>query len=983
MNPADFIANPQAWLQHQPLPAQTTSIASSSSAQPAHYVQQQQQRATNFAGSSIPTTSTTSQYSQHALSNASPAPTNLNPFYSLSSGSANGNGIGSSGSTGSSSSTFYPQAYLPGFYYQTNTSIPVSTYSSLSGATTVPPSAQQSSSTTSVTQLSLSQPQARQQAQQSSQQQLGQLIVQTQQQSQPQLQQTTQQPPQQQQPQPQQHVTLNSQQSQQINDQQQSSTHQTLAIDPSLVGLNGTNPYMNMTYYRYPQQSNGQQPTTTSMAQMYQMQSPVYQYMQVPQVVSPAQLMRSPNSYPNVSASRPPSVQHPGTSQTPPVVNGTLGASVAVQQPVASSSGAQGPLAVPSASSLVYKDILTPQTLDKQPETVAHSLLKRLEQCDYSDINLATRLDILAKIRDNAGRDFYKVWARSDVGMDVLKDWLKTITVMEGWDETLMPLLFVIDRLPVGIEMLTSSKIGRIVKRVVKDPPNAAAKDLATNIETKWRALIPSDLPEQSGPREDDDVRSKKRKLEAPAPRAAPPKKQAIAPPKPTVVKKVTVQPTKDSKVDSSFFSSKPKPKLPSFRKIPSAQSAASKKEEPDSAVAQPSSMDPFQEAMKLMHMGKNTPPPAAPSMESSNSLTGTPPLVVEAKVMLGKNGMPKKKVTFPTDDKLVLIKYIERAIYEDERTGEEMHHSSYRDLDIDEGHALHATMFEEQIDFYEPQLIEFPEDVLERLPRGTESTEIAAQEEREKSALMAVYMSPAHIPDTPSDLMPGFDAAPDESQVVMMLPGGEVASLEAPAAPIVTASLQDLLAKISGNKSQAAPQQQFGVGSYNGQYAGYVDQGPEEEVSWGTGSGGGGDDTYGVMHGQQHDTLGGNNGGQQQGGWNGHGLPPPTGGQFSDEWDSNPPPQSRGWGGGAGGSGGQKQRQQQGRSNIPAGIKINAPCKFYNGPFGQVKNNPLSIFSLAVCSPKSFFFDTGAIRANRSAGMEALVLSFMDNASE
>ena len=30
-------------------------------------------------------------------------------------------------------------------------------------------------------------------------------------------------------------------------------------------------------------------------------------------------------------------------------------------------------------------------------------------------------------------------------------------------------------------------------------------------------------------------------------------------------------------------------------------------------------------------------------------------------------------------------------------------HHSSYRDLDRDEGHALHSHIFEEQVDWYEP----------------------------------------------------------------------------------------------------------------------------------------------------------------------------------------------------------------------------------------------------------------------------------------
>ncbi|KAG9010864.1 hypothetical protein FRB94_009566 [Tulasnella sp. JGI-2019a] len=940
MNPADFLTNPQAWLHQSHLQPSQTPPLTSTSQQPAHYAQPQQERQANFSGLSIPTASTTTQYSQHALSAASPAPTSLNPYYNLSSGSTMSNGISNSGST-MSSSAFYPQSsYLGGYYYQPNASIPVSTYSSLSGATTMPPSAQQqpapsmqnSVSQTQVQQSSQqphlqisqqqqpsqqSQPQQPQPqpSQQSQQSQTHQLMQQSQPQQQPQQSQRLPQV---------QRLNTNEQQSQQLNGQQTSS-QQTLAIDPSLMGLSQTNPYM--SYYPYQQQSNGQQASGT-MAQMYQMPNTMYQYMQVPQVVSPAQLMRSPNGYPNVQASRSTStsvqLQHPGTSQTPPVMNGNQGSPSTGQHAAVSSSGGRASPSVPPSLGLIYKDILTPQNLDKQPETVAHALIKRLDQSDYFDIDLPTRLDILAKIRDNAGKDFYKVWAKSETGVDVLKDWLKTTTTLEGWDETVMPLLFVIDRLPLEISMLRSTKIGKVLVKVTKEPPSAAAKDLATNIETKWRALIPES---EGGGRDDDEARNKKRKLEAPAPRTAPPKKQAVAPPKPTVVKKVTVQPTKDSKVDSSFFSSKPKPKLPSFRKLPNASSTTMKKEEPDSAVAQPSSIDPFQEAMKLM--GKNTPPPIPPPMEhvsSTNGGYGTS-VVAEVKVILGKNGKPKKKVKFPTDDKLVLIKYIERAIYEDDHNGEETHHSSYRDLDIDEGHALHAMMFEEQIDFYEPQLIDFPEDVLERIPRGTESTETAAQEEREKSALMAVYMSPAHIPDTPSDLMPGLDAMPDESQLVMMLPGAEVASLEAPAAPIITASLQDLLAKISGNNSQAAQQQQhFTSSSYNGQYASYAGHSQEEDISWG--AGGSGDDMYGGMNGQ-HDGNAGNNG-PHQGGWNGQGLPPPTGGQFSDEWD-NTPPASRGWGGG-----GPKQRgQQQGRSNIPPGIRINAPCKFFSGPHG------------------------------------------------
>lgn len=210
----------------------------------------------------------------------------------------------------------------------------------------------------------------------------------------------------------------------------------------------------------------------------------------------------------------------------------------------------------------------------------------------------------------------------------------------------------------------------------------------------------------------------------------------------------------------------------------------------------------------------------------------------------------------------------------------------------------------------------------MEKIPRGADSTESSAQEEREKAALMAVYMSPAHIPDTPSDLYPGMDAVPDETETVMMLPGVEVAGLEV-APPAVPASLQDLLAKISGNTaSQQAPA--FGAAGFgDGPYSTFGSQPQESEVSWGAGSGGGASDMYGGGAG-----YGGGNSGSQ-GGWTGQGSNPAAGAHYGDEWEnSGGPPPSR-WN--------QRPRQQQGKSNIPPGIKINSPCKFYNGPYGQV----------------------------------------------
>lgn len=77
---------------------------------------------------------------------------------------------------------------------------------------------------------------------------------------------------------------------------------------------------------------------------------------------------------------------------------------------------------------------------------------------------------------------------------------------------------------------------------------------------------------------------------------------------------KTVVREVKDAKSDTSFFSApKPKPKLPSFKKAP----PAAVKKEPDSNVAQPSSINPFEEALKSMAKSRkdspatSTPPPA------------------------------------------------------------------------------------------------------------------------------------------------------------------------------------------------------------------------------------------------------------------------------------------------------------------------------------------------------------------------------------
>lgn len=170
------------------------------------------------------------------------------------------------------------------------------------------------------------------------------------------------------------------------------------------------------------------------------------------------------------------------------------------------------------------------------------------------------------------------------------------------------------------------------------------------------------------------DARIKKRKLETPplAKPGPPAKKPAVAPasankPGTTVVKKVVTATAKDSKADSSFFSSKPKPKLPSFRKT---AATPIKTEEKDSATAQPSSIDPYAEAVKAF--AKSGSPAvaaaeAAAAAIASSLRESTPTSSSSTPVSLGKNGKPKKRVIFASDDKLTQIKIIERAIYDDD----------------------------------------------------------------------------------------------------------------------------------------------------------------------------------------------------------------------------------------------------------------------------------------------------------------------------
>jgi protein phosphatase 1 regulatory subunit 10 len=85
--------------------------------------------------------------------------------------------------------------------------------------------------------------------------------------------------------------------------------------------------------------------------------------------------------------------------------------------------------------------------------------------------------------------------------------------------------------------------------------------------------------------------------------------------------------------------------------------------------------------------------------------------------------------------------------------------------------------------------------------PRGGESVEAGIQAEREKTALIASYMSHSHIPESASDLQPRLgEPLASDTPTVPMLPGADIAEIIASndAAAQAPSSLSDLLAQIA-----------------------------------------------------------------------------------------------------------------------------------------------------------------------------------------
>ncbi|KAI1785323.1 hypothetical protein LXA43DRAFT_1077037 [Ganoderma leucocontextum] len=438
-----------------------------------------------------------------------------------------------------------------------------------------------------------------------------------------------------------------------------------------------------------------------------------------------------------------------------------------------------------------------------------NQLVNILYDYGMSEVEASTRLEILTKIRDNAGNHYFRAWVDNNDALDLIREWLKL--AFQGRNETqlletIMPILHIIDRLPLTLEKLKIAKLGKLIMRLVKDPPTPAVKDMAANLEKKWRKLVAQQVSDKMDTENPED-KSKKRRAEGATAKGAPPAKKAALPgatattPKAAPVKKEAKAVVKDAKSDSSFFS-KPKPtkkEMPSFKKNAPAPVVPVKKE-PDPNIAQPSSFNPFEEVLKSYGStgASATPPPSVPPPTTGPS---TAVITTAGPSGLTKKGKPRRSVTWAPEGQLEQIRLIERAVYDDDPAIGSHPTHNIRDLDRDEGAALHAqtALFDEQIEWAEPQPLEFPPEI-QPPPRGNDSQERGAQEERELSALLVLYTSTTQIPDCPAEPSAQIGEDQVDEGVVVMLTGPEVDSVlwTASPPPGTQSAVADLVAQLA-----------------------------------------------------------------------------------------------------------------------------------------------------------------------------------------
>ncbi|KAH9853394.1 hypothetical protein C2E23DRAFT_822887 [Lenzites betulinus] len=293
--------------------------------------------------------------------------------------------------------------------------------------------------------------------------------------------------------------------------QGQSQGHSPMVIDPALTTMNGSSSsppqqYQQSPYLSQQVQQRMQYPYSQQMHQPMLSINPAFvhsgpsQYQQSPpsQQQHPAQLVRHSHSPPQQQQQAtlsPYALHSPTTNYYASIAPSQFYGQSA--QPIAGPSTSASPASQPTPQSVAPIPPPPPALASKptteqqranlvtdvkpfiQPNSftgggAVAQLVNIIDDYGIADVDAQIRLEILTKIRDNAGNHYFRAWVDNSTAMEVAREWLKLAFV--GRDdqqmvETIMPLLQIIDRLPLTLEKLKQSKLGRLIMKLIKEPP--------------------------------------------------------------------------------------------------------------------------------------------------------------------------------------------------------------------------------------------------------------------------------------------------------------------------------------------------------------------------------------------------------------------------------------------------------------------------------------------------------------------------------
>ncbi|GAA5888332.1 hypothetical protein JCM5296_003290 [Sporobolomyces johnsonii] len=464
---------------------------------------------------------------------------------------------------------------------------------------------------------------------------------------------------------------------------------------------------------------------------------------------------------------------------------------------------------------------------------------------DGSDVPPDGRAEILTALLKFGGDEFWQAWlkegegkgkGRSD-GLDLLVVWFegangsyfkkedKDKEREKGTGEretekqrkdveqkTLALVLQALGKLPVTIEHLrhlSGLDIPKRARKISMKATDGAVKAAATQLVQKW-AKVQQDYvasqPKTAASSKDGKDATTKRKAEA---AEAPAKKAKIAP---SAVKKPASATTPAAPAYAS--TNHVKAALPSFKK---AKGAA-----PAPAPAHTSALRAALAGLGKKDVGGATIPGGLTNKSTK----------INASAPGAKGRKEKKSVRWREDDELVQIKYIERAVYEDEQNGAaasarigegEDAMENFRYMEQQEGmsHTMHLEdEMEEEIDWYEPVEIVIPDtEDFAALREPPVSAEAEIQTQRE-STLMAVDPT-STPPDSPGEPPEYAPSEPDPEPKIMPLSDelqrddqvlAEIAHAQASAVPLggfaANDQIESLLGQLNASGVAAALQQ-------------------------------------------------------------------------------------------------------------------------------------------------------------------------------